>query len=121
MSVQGVKAIKEYLGSRHQKATAKGLAVGLYRAGLFLQRESQKIVPIEYDVLRPSAFTRKEGDGFNVEVIVGYGTDYAVYVHENLEAKHAPGKQAKFLSTPLTEKRGDMQKIVIQGIEDNQL
>ena len=33
-------------------------------------------------------------------VLVGYGNDavdYAIYVHEDLEAKHAAGTQAKFL------------------------
>lgn len=120
MSVQGVRAIKEYLGSRHQKATAKGLRVGLLKAGLFLQRESQKLVPIDTGALKASANTRIEGEGLDSSVVVSYGTEYAIYVHENLEAHHPVG-QAKYLSTPLTEKREALQKIVIQGIEDNQL
>lgn len=34
-------------------------------------------------------------------VVVGYaGVNYAIYVHENLEAAHSPGKQAKFLESP---------------------
>lgn len=35
-------------------------------------------------------------------VIVGYSADYAVHVHENLEAYH-PNGQAKFLEQPATE------------------
>jgi hypothetical protein len=33
-------------------------------------------------------------------VIVGYTANYALFVHENLEANHKAGKQAKFLETP---------------------
>lgn len=33
-------------------------------------------------------------------VIVGYAAPYGLYVHENLEARHAEGKQAKFLEQP---------------------
>lgn len=36
------------------------MAQALLRAGLFLQRESQKRVPVEYGTLRASAFTRLE-------------------------------------------------------------
>jgi len=115
MSVQGAKNIKRALEA-HKKRTSKGLRKGLYRAGLFLQRESQKIVPIDLDNLRPSADTRMEGTGRDVAVIVSYGTDYAVYVHENLEARHKPGKQAKFLEQPLREKRKRMRDIVVEAI-----
>ncbi len=38
----------------------------------------------------------------NCEVRVGYTAEYAVYVHENLEAHHPVG-QAKFLEQPLRE------------------
>lgn len=37
-------------------------------------------------------------------VVVGYkGVDYAIYVHEDLEARHSPGQQAKFLEQPARE------------------
>ena len=32
--------------------------------------------------------------------VTGYTASYGIYVHENLEAKHKPGKQAKFLEAP---------------------
>lgn len=94
------------------KRNAEGLEIGLKRAGLFLQRESQKIVPVEYGVLRNTAFTRAEGSGFDTVVRVGYEAIYAIFVHENLEAQHKPGKQAKFLEKPLREKRDEMAAII---------
>jgi len=116
VSVQGVKKIKRAFMARKCRH-AKGLRKGLFRAGLFLQRESMKIVPIDKNVLRSSANTRMEGVGFDSACIVSYGTDYAVYVHENMEAKHKPGKQAKFLEQPLREKRDRMGAIVIKAVE----
>jgi len=92
---------------------AVGVARGLKQGGLFLQRESQKIVPVDTTNLKGGAFTRNiGGNGFDADVVVGYVADYAVYVHENLQAKHKPGKQAKFLEQPAREKRGEIIKII---------
>lgn len=106
--IKGLQRAFKVTGKRH----AKGLEIGLKRAGLFLQRESQKIVPVEFGVLKNSAFTRAEGSGFGTVVRVGYEASYAIFVHENLEAAHKPGKQAKFLEHPLREKRGEMANII---------
>jgi hypothetical protein len=35
-----------------------------------------------------------------VSVAVGYTQSYAIYVHENLQAQHKEGKQAKYLEEP---------------------
>ena len=116
MSVQGLKELKANIKA-HKAATAKGIRKGLYKAGLFLQRESMKIVPIDTGVLRASAATRAEGKGFDTAVIVSYGTDYGVYVHEDLEASHKPGKRAKFLEQPLRDNREKIAQIVRDEIE----
>ena len=53
---------------------------------------------------------KKKGD--DVGVLVGYfGVDYAVYVHENLQAKHPVG-QAKFLEQPAREMASELGKTV---------
>lgn len=136
MSVQGVKAIRDAIEA-NGKALAKGVRVGLHRAGLFLQRESQKIVPIDTGALRESAHTRMEGRGLGSVVVVGYSTDYAVPVHEDLDAdhslgrrskktgkrqklgtRHMPGKLAKYLEKPLREKADRIAEIVVEGIRE---
>lgn len=144
MSVHGLKKIAAAI-KRHQRATDKGVRKGLLRAGLFLQRESQKIVPIEFGFLRASAQTVIKGRGKESEVRVSYGgtgtvgatkavrgakdvsiegdkavreVDYAVHVHENTEARHKPGKSAKFLEKPLREKRDRIGEIVVEGIQE---
>jgi len=85
---------------------------GLKKAGLFLQRESQKIVPVDTSALKNSAFTRAEGKGFETDVTVGYTQNYAVYVHENMDARHKPGKQAKFLEQPMNERKNEILAII---------
>lgn len=117
MSVQGVKEIKMALES-HQKATERGNKAGLIKAGVFLQKESQEIVPIDKNFLRPSAETIWEGEGFNTVVSVGYTASYAIYVHEDLEARHKPGKSAKFLEKPARTKGKRMAEIYTDTIRD---
>lgn len=52
-------------------------------------------------------------------VIVGYSASYALYVHENLEAKHPVG-QAKYLEAPLRNNRQRYHELLVgyitQGI-----
>ena len=98
------------------QAYEKDVPRKLLKGGLFLQRKSQLIVPIDEDNLRPGAFTRNiGGGGFKADVIVGYVAEYAVYVHENMEARHKPGKEAKFLEKPAKEKRKEILEIIAKG------
>jgi hypothetical protein len=123
------------------KAADKTMQVGfmknLYTAGLFLQRESQKIVPIDKTNLKGSAFTRLIKKGWASDCIVGYTSKYAIYVHENLDAAHGaaynikyakqiannlkgfkkkkPEEQAKFLEKPFREKRKQILTILWAG------
>jgi hypothetical protein len=92
----------------------RGVERGLKKAGLLLQRESQKIVPIQWGVLKNSAATRATGSGVNTVVVVVYTASYAIFVHENLEAAHAVGKTAKFLENPLKKlvNDGTLAKII---------
>lgn len=47
-------------------------------------------------------------------VIVGYTAAYAIYVHENLEAAHNTGQQAKFLEQPALDlsNSGELQRVI---------
>lgn len=111
------------------------VGMGLKKAGLFIQRESQLIVPVDLSFLKPSAFTRAEGEGAETEVTVGYTSAYAIYVHENLDAAHGaaynakyakeiaagwkgyhtrgPNQSAKFLEKPIRENLQQITRIVV--------
>ncbi len=66
---------------------------------------------------RIDATLKKLRNRYNQEgtkpVIAGYfGVNYAIFVHENLKAKHKPGKTAKFLETPARENQEVYAKII---------
>ena len=65
--------------------------------------KSQQIVPLDETPLQKSGTLKQEGN----TTAIGYGTgesaDYAVIQHENLQYRHAPGRQAKYLEQPFRE------------------
>lgn len=58
--------------------------------------EAKRLCPVKSGHLKDSGYVRFDGKGFTV----GFGAEYAIYVHENMSAKHTIG-QAKFLQTAL--------------------
>lgn len=128
----GVYGVKDLSAAWKRKKEEMGpmVELGLKTAGLFLQRESQLLVPVDFGVLKASAFTRAEGKGFSTVVLVGYTAFYAMFVHEMVEMKgkglprRAPSQgnywdpagrgQAKFLEAPARDasRRQQMLNIV---------
>jgi hypothetical protein len=74
----------------------KGCEVGIKRAALFLLRESLELVPVDKGTLRASGRARHEGKGFGTAGIVSYGTEYAIYVHEDPDAAHGDAFNKKY-------------------------
>ncbi len=84
----------------------------LGEGGLFVQREAQLLTPVKRGFLKANVETRNVGgSGFDADVAVMFFQDYAVYVHENMEAHHTVG-EAKFLEKPAKEKRDEILKII---------
>lgn len=84
----GVGGLDEVLANLNREIEAiedRGLD-GLYKAGLFIQAESQREVPVDTGNLRGSAYTRRDPGGA-LSVEVGYTAAYAPFVHE-AEVKH---------------------------------
>lgn len=52
-----------------------------------------------------------------MSVSVVYTAPYAVYVHEDMEANHPNGGQAKYLEQPARELQEDMAAIVRRSVE----
>jgi hypothetical protein len=126
-AVTGVQGILKNLKARNA-ALAAGVSRGLRLAGLHLQRESQRVVPVDLGNLKASAFTRATGKGYDTVVNIGYTATYAIFVHENVEMKwkglprHAPSKgrywdpqgrgQAKFLEEPARRLGPELRAII---------
>lgn len=88
----------------------------LMKAGRFVQRESQKIVPVDTSNLKAGADTVNAGGrGFSADIVVHYKAVYSIFVHEDLEARHASGKRAKFLESIVREKKQEIFKIIAKG------
>lgn len=55
----------------------------------------------------------------NAEVEVGYTANYAIYVHEMVDATfQRPGAQAKFLEAPLRKLKNELVEIVKQAVKN---
>lgn len=125
--VEGISTVIGKLNTQIKETT--GLTTqGLLAAGLFVQRAAQKKVPVEYGVLRASAYTRKDPARAFLAIApveVGFSAAYALYVHENMEQKlkgeprpsglgvyWGPHGEPKFLENALRESVKDILQIV---------
>lgn len=107
----------------------KPLATGLYREAQGIMAQSKPLVPVDTGSLRASGYVDEpviEGTaaiGKQITVNFGYGGvaskinpktgeptgEYALYVHENLEAFHKVGI-AKYLEVPFSAARSGMSE-----------
>lgn len=104
--------------SKAERAHAKAFETGIKVTALYIQRESQKIVPVDTGVLRNSAGTMAEGKGWETVVSIFYTAQYAVYVHEILTSYHAPPTRAKYLESVLEEKKKEIQMVFDKACQD---
>lgn len=106
IDAQKVLAALQALGPKAGKA----IASALYKEGNRIMGVSKEEVPVEFGNLKASGtvlLPRREGDATIVEM--GYGgsagsqgadVGYAIYVHEDMNARHPVGK-AKYLEDPM--------------------
>ncbi len=107
MKVRNLKAIKQQL-KEHREEVQKKIERGLVKVGFFIQRESQLRCPVDTGNMRAGATTRPDRRSGKFRVIVAYVASYAIFVHENMYARHNVGT-AKFLSRAVTE---NMKRII---------
>jgi len=100
-----------------KKTSLEKFKKGLHDAGIWLKRESQKLVPVDTGALRASAKLRVEGPPGHPDVTISYEMPYAVHVHEDLEAFHNNG-QAKYLEEPAREHHRTLLYIVESAFTD---
>ncbi|MEU9606388.1 hypothetical protein [Streptomyces sp. NPDC048057] len=87
-----------------------GAVRGLLLGAEHLLAESRKEVPIAEGTLeRSGAATVDEQD---LVAGVTYDTPYAARVHEDLTARHSPGRKAKFLEDPANREAGTIGALI---------
>ena len=83
----------------------------LWEEGQKIMNESVELCPVDTGRLRASRYVRTPVTKGNVTTLeMGYDTEYAVFVHEDLDAYHKAPTQAKFLETPLRRAIPEIQK-----------
>ena len=112
MAIHRVKGVPGKGIEAARKRIEQAFSRGLVKAGLFVQRESQKIVPVDTGNLKNSAFTRKFGSGRLTVVVIGYTAAYAIFVHEDDQARHKEGKEYKFLEKAVRRNVRKINEIV---------
>ena len=88
----------------------RALKAALYEMGLRVMAQSKKETPVDTGRLRGSGYVQPPIDSRNGPTMeLGFGTDYALFVHEDLEAHHSVGK-AKFLIDPINRMRSKWEQ-----------
>jgi hypothetical protein len=88
---------------------------GLKKAAIFIQGESQEVVPHEFGVLINTAFnSADDGIGSGPRARVGYTAEYAPFVHEMPSTNNftKTGTGPKFLQKPVAENHKTILDII---------
>lgn len=89
---------------RGREAAARGLAMALEHT----LGEANKLVPLREGTLERSGKVTV----VNLKGTISYDTPYAVRQHEELTWRHLPGRQAKYLETPMNTERDVMLQLM---------
>lgn len=87
---------------------------GLQKALEHTLAKANALVPLEEGTLMRSG--KVTVDGLNGGI--SYDTPYAVRQHEQLDYRHAPGRQAKYLEQPMNSEREVMLQIMAVTLRD---
>lgn len=99
LRITGMDDLRRALDKAGDRAL-DGLEFGVVKEASDVMNEARNEVPVDTGRLKASGTVLPpEKGGTKVSVEFGFGTDYAVFVHENLTASHETGS-AKFLERP---------------------
>ena len=99
------------------------VAAAIYQEAQIEMTEAKRRTPVDITPnaphpgqLRASGHVqRPERQGRHISVVLAFGTDYAIYVHENPDAFHPVG-QWKFLESVLNESESSMEGRIARRI-----
>lgn len=95
----------------HAKIAARGGGVlGLKLATEHLLEAANRTVPLEEGTLERSGAT--DVDETELKGSVYYDSVYAVYQHEHLDFRHAPGRRAKWLELTVDEESDTVAALI---------
>lgn len=97
-------------GAPASRAIRDAAAHGLYLAAEHVLTESTAVVPLDEGPLQNSGTASV--DEPSLTAAIAYDTPYSVRQHEELDYRHAPGRQAKYLEGPLNAAVGEVAAII---------
>ncbi|MYW48883.1 hypothetical protein [Streptomyces sp. SID161] len=96
------------------RALRGGAASGLFLAAEHVLGQADQVVPLDEAALQRSGTASI--DPPSLTAMVSYDTPYAVRQHEELDYRHAPGRTAKYLETPLNSSRQEVAALIAAQI-----
>jgi hypothetical protein len=116
MAVTGLKEVLAAFEGMPEVAQ-EAVADALHAEALAIEAASVPLVPVDTGRLRSTHYVSPPERGSDTpRAEVGYGTDYAVYVHERTEIHHETG-QAKFLEQPLQQARSGYAERIARRVQ----
>jgi len=104
------------------RGAVQAMGQAIYAEAALALLESKELVPVDTSALKQSGNLKPlRVEGKAVEVVIGYGgvaAPYAVEVHENLEARHKPGKSAKFLEIPVKRRVAGLGTRIVDAVQE---
>lgn len=103
IKIRGLKGVTEAL-KKHPELITRTVGAELRKQGEIIMTAAKELTPVQFGTLKNSGNVQgPEQKRGKLVVTLGFGgpaQKYAVYVHENMTARHNPPTQAKFLETP---------------------
>lgn len=118
VTVRGIEEVLKKLSEKQDKIKG-AIAAAVYQEALDLEARSVKQVPVDYGTLRRSHYVAPPDNLNNPTAQAGYGTDYAVYVHEKTEVHHEPPGKAMYLKDPLDETKNGYKERLAKRAKQN--
>jgi hypothetical protein len=104
------------------RGAVQAMGQAIYAEAALALLDSKEIVPVDTSALKQSGNLKPISvQGNAIEVVIGYGgvaAPYAVEVHENLEARHQPGKSAKFLEIPVKRRIAGLGTRIVDAVQE---
>lgn len=104
------RARLRWTGDAATAAIHSGLLRGLTLAGELTLQATRQRVPIAEGTLERSGAVSV--DEQSLTAAVSYDTPYAVRVHEDMTARHSPGRSAKYVESVLPEVAAEVQALI---------
>lgn len=110
-SVASVMANVDAIGT----AMLRRASQALNAIGEETMTDAKDQTPVQYGVLKNSGHVAQHATPGDLEVVLAFGTEYAVYVHERLDVRHTNGN-AKFLERAVNKTASHLAQDIAQAM-----